>query len=71
MSHQSNSNDSIISIILGFITFIGDIFLENMGAIDSFMAILLKFTSLASFFVFMFLNYPKIITRINDIKKNK
>ena len=71
MPHQSNNNDSIISIILGFITFIGDIFLENMGAIDSFMAILLKFTSLTSFFVFMFLNYPKIITRINDIKKNK
>lgn len=68
---MSRPSDSWISIFIGFITFVFDLFLENMGSIDVFLGMLLKFTSLTSFCIYVFLNYPKIKQRINDITKNR
>ena len=68
---MSRPSDSWISIFIGFITFVMDLFLENMGQIDVFLGTLLKFTSLTSFLIYVFLNYPKIKQRINDITKNR
>ena len=70
MSQQHNQGGKIF-LILGFILNGFDWIFENMETFDLYFGVLLKITSLISFFVFMFLNIPRIRCRIRSILKKE
>ncbi len=70
---EQQQNGGTFFLILGFIFKTFDLIFENMELIDFYFGVVLKFTSLISFFLFLFLNWPKIKERFNSIlvKVNK
>jgi len=69
MTEQQQQNGGTFFLILGFIFKIFDLIFENMETFDLIFGVVLKFTSLISFFLFLLLNWPKIKGRFVDVYK--
>lgn len=69
MTEQQQEHGGRISLIIGFILNSFDWVVGNIETMDFYFGVLLKFTSLISFFLFLFLNWNKILKRWGEILK--
>lgn len=58
--HDNENNNSLYYLVVGFIFR----FLEGLVKYDDVLGVVVKITSLLSFMIFLFLNYPRIKIRI-------
>jgi hypothetical protein len=70
MNNNENSNDFIKSLLENFLITAGAVlgFLGNMENIDLILGIVLKITSILSFFFFLLINRSKIIDEFKKFK---
>ena len=67
MTEQHQQHGGTFFLILGFLGKTFDFILENMETVDFYFGVILKFTSLVSFFLFLLLNWSKIKTRFKEV----